>query len=103
MDLKNSSISEVKGLDLSGTVFKKNKEALPLKEGLRLDGHGPMAPGISYYLVFHRGYEPKSAPDSLIITNLGDVGLWEAWEIQLPKKVDPTARDWIANLGHTIN
>ena len=65
MDLKNSSISEVNGLNLSGTVFEKNREALPLKEGLPLGRLEPLSMGNSYYLVFHKAYKPTSVPHTI--------------------------------------
>ena len=103
MDLKNSSICEVKGLGRSGTVFKKHKEALSLNEGIRLEDHKAMVLGGSYYVVFHKASVPKSVPDTLAFKSLGDVGMWEAWEIQLPLKAEAVVRDWVTRLGHRLN
>ncbi|MGH2493532.1 MAG: hypothetical protein ACRDIV_02405 [Ktedonobacteraceae bacterium] len=103
MDLKNSSICEVKGLSLLGTVFKKHKEALSSNEDIRLEDHKAMVLGDSYYVVFHKASVPKSVPDTLAFKSLGDVGMWEAWEIQLPLKAEVVVRDWVTRLGHRLN
>jgi hypothetical protein len=96
-------IHEVKGLSSSGTVFKKHKEALPFKEGIRLYQHEPMILGHSYFVVFHKAYEPKSVPHALTINNLGNIGMWEAWEIRLPLKTETVLGSWCAGLGHVLH
>ena len=97
------SIGGVKGLNLSGTVFQKHMEALPLNEGFRLDDHEVMVLGESYYVVFHKADALQLIPDTLIYKSLGEVGVWETWGIQLPKIADKAIRDWITWLGYSLN
>lgn len=95
-------IQEMKGLSPSGTVFEEHKEVLPLKEGIRLMEHEPMILGHSYFVVFHKAYEPKSVPYSASVNNLGNIGMWEAWKVQLPNKADDALSKWCANLDHVL-
>lgn len=96
------SLDDVKGLDTLGTVFKKNGEALPLNEGLRMDEHDPLLLGESYYLVFNTDCEPEWVPRTLEVKILGNIGVWEAWEIQLPKKTDTNLSSWCLDIGHAL-
>ena len=75
---------EVKGLSPSGTVFKAHNEVLPWKEGTRLNKQVPMIPDQSYFVVFHKSYEPNLVLPTLKVKNFGNIGMWEAWEIQFP-------------------
>ena len=96
------SLDDVKGLDTLGTVFKKNSEALPLNEGSRMDEHDPLMLGESYYLVFNTDCEPEWVPRTLEVKILGNIGTWEAWEIQLPKKIDTNLSSWCFEIGQGL-
>ena len=89
----------VKGLSPSGTVFKIHTAS---KVGIRLNPDEPMMSGRSYYLVFHEDHGPKSVPRALIMHDLGNLGMWKAWELQLSKKMDAALGNWCATLGHSL-
>lgn len=111
---QSNLVHEVKGLRPSGTLFKKYKEAISLKEAMslkrntsvqesiRLDEHAPMLLGHSYFMVFRSDCEPKPIPRTLTIYKLENVGVWEAWGIGLPMKRDDALDSWCAKLGHTL-
>jgi len=53
-------------------------------------------------MIFRSDCEPKPIPRTLTIYKLENVGMWEAWEIEVPMKRDDALDSWCAKLGHTL-